>query len=202
MSGAWEVVLTGLPNLQMDSAEIRRAAAVAVNRVARDGRARAAREIRDQVNLPAKYLTPAGGRLTVAQRASAANPVSIIRGRARPTSLAQYVQGKPKPSVPGVYLQIAPGRVRFMSRAFLIRLRSGSQLTDTKFNMGLAIRLRKGERMSNKTNFTKTQDGLYLLYGPSVDQVFLSEDGSGVAAQIAPDLLDKLKREFERTLRL
>ena len=202
MSGAWEVELTGLSSLRMDSAEIRRAAAIAVNRIARDGRALAAREIRDQVNLPAKYLTPAGGRLTVIQRATAANPTSVIRGRGRPTSLAQYVQGNPKPSVPGVYLEVAPGRVRFMSRAFLIRLRSGGELTDTKFNMGLAIRLRKGERLSNKTNFTKTKDGLYLMYGPSVDQVFLSNDGKGVAAEIAPDLVGRLQREFERTLRL
>ncbi len=203
MTAAWEVIVEGPDDLNLthlSKNRLGRAMATAVNRVARDARALSARKVRDQVNLPVRYLSPSGGRLTVHQKASQSNPQAIIRARHRPTSLAQYVRGKPKPSVPGVYLEVAPGRVRFMSRAFLIRLRAGDQLTDTKFNMGLAIRLRPGESLSNKTNFTRTKDGLYLLYGPSIDQLFLSNDGTGIASDISPKLAQDLRREFTRLI--
>lgn len=203
MSAAWEIVVDGPTDLNLEGLSknrIQRVMAASVNRVARDARAETARRVREQVNLPVRYLAPSGERLVVAQKASQSNPTAIIRARSRPTSLAQYVRGKPKPSVAGVYLEVAPGRVRFMSRAFLIRLRSGSQLTDTKFNMGLAIRLKPGETLSNKTNFTRTKDGLYLLYGPSIDQLFLSNDGSGIASDLAPKLAEDLRREFTRLI--
>ena len=205
MSAAWEVVVDGLDDFNLgtlSSTQIKRIMATSVNRVARDARALSARKIRDQINLPVRYLSPSGGRLGIVQKASQSNPEAIIRARHRPTSLAQYVRGKPKPSKAGVYLEVAPGRVRFMSRGFLIRLRAGDQLTDTKFNMGLAIRLKPGETLSNKTNFTRTKDGLYLLYGPSVDQIFLSNDGTGVAADIAPRLSEDLRSEFSRLIKV
>jgi hypothetical protein len=100
----------------------------------------------------------------------------------------------------GVYVQVAPGKSRFMKRAFLMRLPQGSTLTDTIFNLGLAIRLRPGEVLQNKVSARKVASGLYLLYGPSVDQVFRSNDGSGVANDMVPEIERDLSAEFLRLL--
>jgi len=99
-------------------------------------------------------------------------------------------------------VEVAPGRARYMKRAFFLRLPQGSTLTDTQFNLGLAIRLRPGERIENKHTAVRFAKGLYLLYGPSVDQVFRSKDGSGAATDRAPVLAERLEQEFLRLLEL
>ena len=43
---------------------------------------------------------------------------------------------------------------------------------------------------------------LYLLYGPSVDQVFRANDGDGVANDMVPAVERNLEREFLRLLEL
>jgi hypothetical protein len=81
-----------------------------------------------------------------------------------------------------------------LSKAFLVRLRAGQgPVQDGAFNLGLAIRLRKGETISNKVQMVPFGGGLYLLYGPSVDQVF-----RGVASENAPLLADAFADEFFR----
>ena len=72
-----------------------------------------------------------------------------------------------------------------MNRAFLMNLRSG--------NLGLAVRLAPGERIDNKRRMVQMSNGLYLLYGPSVDQVFRS-----VAEDVSADAGDFLEQEFLR----
>jgi hypothetical protein len=76
-----------------------------------------------------------------------------------------------------------------LGRAFFINLNSG--------NIGLGIRLKNGETLTNTTGakiITKGPlAGVALLYGPSVDQVFRS-----VAVDISPPLLDALSIEFLR----
>ncbi|NBC28841.1 MAG: hypothetical protein GVY29_02490, partial [Spirochaetes bacterium] len=122
---------------------------------------------------------------------------------ARNTSLARFAVGTPNIGQAGVAVKVQPGRVRMMKRAFLIKLPQGtSPITDTKFNLGLAIRLKPGEALSNKKTARRVANGLYVLYGPSVDQVFRAVDGSGVASDIIPDLQDDLQAEFLRQLRL
>lgn len=202
----WTVFVEGMtPDLlkEVDPQRLKRIASMAVNKVARDGRSMLARDVRDQINLPASYVSDSKKRLYVAQTASAENAEAIIRARARNTSLARYAMNPTTQTRgAGAVVQIAPGRARLMRRAFFIKLRQGSALTDTQYNLGLALRLKPGERVENKKQMVKMAAGLYLLYGPSVDQVFRSQDGSGIANDRAPFLAKKLEEEFLRLLEL
>jgi len=177
------------------------AASKAINKVARNSRVDIARDIRNEVNLPARYVAPGNKRLYVSKHASSNQLEARITARGRPTSLAQFTSGG-RVGKPGVYVEVAPGRARFMKRAFLIRLPQGSALTDTRFNLGLAIRLRPGESLQNKVSARRVSKGLYLLYGPSVDQVFRSKDGTGVATDRVPAIERELSNEFLRLLEL
>lgn len=202
MAGNWAVFVDGLSDLkQFDGTKqaIRLAAVRAINKITRDGRAMIARDIRDQVNLPASYVAPGQKRLYVSKEATTGDLEGKITARGRATSLARFVQGTPRRGQ-GVRVEVAPGRSRYMKKAFLIRLPAGKGDTDTKFNMGLAIRLRPGETLQNKLTARRMEKGLYLLYGPSVDQVFRARDGSGVANDVAPQLATNLEREFLRLL--
>lgn len=187
----------------LDTVSRRVAAARAVNKAARDARAYGARMIRDQVNLPARYLSEQEKRFYVSKQASRNSLEAKITARGRSTSLAQFVSGGAKVGKSGVYVEVKPGRARFMKRAFLLKLPQGSSpITDTKFNLGLAIRLRPGETIQNKLQARRVEKGLYVLYGPSVSQVFRANDGDGVANEIGPRTADRLADEFLRLLEL
>lgn len=205
MAGDYVVLAEGLNEL-VDLKEIkesiRRAALQAINKTADRIRTRAAAEIRKQVNFPATYLNPSAGRLTVAQRATGDRLEARIRARTRATSLARFSTGTVG-KAGGVSVEVAPGRSKFLRRAFLIRLRAGNANMDTRSNLGLAIRLREGETLSNKVKTIKMQKNLYLLYGPSVDQVFLASDEKhGVALDLAPEAVELMEREFMRLVEL
>jgi hypothetical protein len=184
------------------SKKIRTAAYQAINKVARDTRSDISRTIRQQVNFPARYVSADEKRLYVSEQASGASLQAKITARARATSLARFVVGSPKVGKPGVHVEVAPGKARFLKKAFVIKLPQGSSFTDTKFNLGLAIRLRAGETLSNKVRARSVAKGLYVLYGPSVDQVFRSQDGSGVATDAIPKIERELTSEFLRLLEL
>lgn len=183
--------LESLPN------DIRTSVIRAINKTADRTRARSARSIRDQVNFPASYLSGSRGRLVTKKKASGKDFEAIISGRERPTSLAQFaITGRPG-SKGGVTVAVKPGTARRMPRAFLMKLRAGTAGLDTKFNLGLAIRLRPGETLQNKRNMVKLASGLYLLYGPSVNQVFDS-----VAVEESPEAARFLEEEFLRLMEL
>lgn len=204
MADNWAVFVDGLGDLkEFDNTKqaIRLAAARAINKVTRDGRVEIARDILDNVNFPAAYVGPNQKRLYVSRQATTADLEGRITARARATSLARFVQGTPRMGE-GLRVEVKPGRSRYMKRAFLIKLPAGTASVDTKFNMGLAIRLRPGETLQNKLTARRMQKNLYLLYGPSVDQVFRANDGSGVATDKAPSLATKLEREFLRLLEI
>lgn len=204
MSDNWTIFVDGLSDLkQFDSMKqsIRLAAARAINKVTRNGRVEIARDILDQVNFPASYVAPTGKRLYVSQQATTSDLEGRITARSRATSLARFVQGTPGRGA-GVRVEVAPGRSRFMRKAFLLRLPAGRTNVDTKTNLALAIRLRPGESLTNKRNVRRMEKGLYLLYGPSVDQIFRANDGGGVATDKAPQLAIQLEREFLRLLEL
>lgn len=194
--------LTELKDLKDIPRDIKLAAVRAINRVARDSRVGFARKIRSQVALPASYVSPGQKRLYVSKQAQRGSLEARITARGRPTSLARFTKGTARPGKAGVFVEVQPGRAKFMRRAFLMKLPQGSALTDTKFNLGLAIRLRPGERLENKTTARRVSKGLYLLYGPSVDQVFRANDGSGVANDSVPEIESKLSVEFLRLLDL
>lgn len=177
--------------------EIKTAASRAINRTADRGRTSAARRILQQVALPASYLNPSQGRLTVSKKASADDLEAVITGRQRPTSLARFARGGAAAGKAGITVEVAPGFAKFMRRAFLIRLRSGAEVDSKAPNIGLAVRLKPGETVENKRQMVRLKGNLWLLYGPAVDQVF-----STVREDIAPETLDFLGAEFLRLMNL
>ncbi len=175
-----------------------RAARMAINRTSERAKAHAAREIRKQVNFAARYLTGEEGRLRVSKKASGSNLEAVVTGRHRPTSLARFSSARnPAASrkAGGVTVEVKPGVAKFMKKAFLIRLRAGNALTDTNHNLGLAVRLKPGETITSKRKMVQIGHNLYLLYGPSVDQVFRT-----VSGDIAGDTFDFLENEFQRLM--
>src|SRR5690606_3808003 len=123
-SGNWAVFVEGLDDLKnfgQIKPAIRLAAARAINKTSRDGRVEIARDIRDQVKLPASYVAPSQKRLYVSQMATQQQLEGRITARTRATSLARFVQGTPQRGQ-GVRVEVAPGRSRYMKRAFLIKL--------------------------------------------------------------------------------
>lgn len=192
--------LQSFQNLKQD---IKLAAVRAINKTARDKRAKAARVIRDQVNLPASYVSPGQKRLYVSKQAQRGSLEARITARGRATSLARFVQGNPQPGKAGVNLSVAPGKSRYSRRMFIIRLPGQDGSTDSlRANLGLAIRLRPGETIKGKNTAIRIARGLYLLYGPSVAQVFRSNDGTGVANDLVPEIERDMGNEFLRLLKI
>ncbi len=199
---SYVVVIEGLGDtrpLESLPASVLLAAQRAVNRTAERTSTAARRAIREQINLPAQYLTGTDSsgrqRLGITKKASGADLEAVITGRQRPTSLARFISGAPAPGRAGVTVQVAPGFARFMRRAFVIRLPAGSGSVETKNNLGLAIRLRPDEVIHNKRVMRQVEGNLYLLYGPSVDQVF-----NTVREDVAPGAEAFLADEFIRLM--
>lgn len=195
MSGEYIVAVEGLSSLRdLENADskILTAARQAINRTAERTRAGSTKEMRTQINFPARYLSGAGGRLKVSRQASNRSLSAVISGRDRPTSLARFVNDRSISAArkrKGVDVTVSPGATKFMAGAFLMQLKNG--------NIGLALRLKDGENIRNKKHLVRVGKGLYLLYGPSVDQVFRS-----VSEDQVPKAADFLETEFLRLLDL
>jgi hypothetical protein len=193
---AYAVVIEGLDGVIGDlknlPAEIAENAKRAINSTLRTTRAESARQIFNQVNFGASYLNEEG-RFAISKFASQKDLSGTIRGRDRATSLARYSTK----SGNGVFVDVKQGVARRSSRMFFLKLKSGTADIDTKFNMGLAVRLKAGENVTNKRNMVQLSKGLYLLYGPSVAQVFAS-----VADQSSTESALKLEKEFIRLMEI
>ncbi|MBH0113268.1 hypothetical protein I5E68_09950 [Novosphingobium sp. YJ-S2-02] len=183
-------------DLESLPAAIRMAAVRAVNTTVARTRTDASRRMREQVAFPARYLdSRQDGRLAVTQKATRDRVEGRITGRFRPTTLARFARNRTPNRRGGVTVEVAPGFAKLMRRAFIIRLRGADGELG---NLGLAIRLRPGETIENKRKqVTRMKNGLSLLYGPSVDQVFRT-----VAGDVAPDAAAFLETEFLRLLEL
>lgn len=173
---------------------------LALNDAARFGLKAGAAQITRELNFPAGYLNDT--RLFVKKFAAAGVDEAVVAGRGRATSLARFAVGGPTPEstrgrdAGGVAVAVKAGApARQMKRAFVLRLKSGKTLTEDNFNLGLAIRLRPGETVTNRklSDATKIAPNVYLLYGPSVAQAF-----DKVAVDIAPLVLDFFGAEFFR----
>lgn len=188
MSNSYVVVIEGLEELRdiekLDARVLTRARQ-AINNTLRRARTSLDREVRQQIAFPARYL---GSRLRVTQYAQGASLQGTITGRDRPTSLARFATSK-QSRRNGVRVQVSPGSNKRMKRAFLMPLAGG--------NLGLAMRLKEGESIRNKKFLKKAGKGLYLLYGPSVNQVF-----AGVADDETEQIAAQLQREFNRLMEL
>jgi hypothetical protein len=144
------------------------------------------KEVERQVNFPKGYVQ--NGRLTVKRKASRATLEAVISGRDRPTSLARFAPGQTVANSRGrgVIVEVHKGSKRNLGkRAFIVNLRNGNQ--------GLALRLKPGEVLRGSDKAVRLDNNLFLLYGPSVDQVF-----RGVAESEAPVLNDMVQRQFLR----
>lgn len=174
-----------------------KAARLAVNDTIRHGRARAKREIMSQVKLKASYLdgSSSRGQRLGTTLANDQNLKGSIIGRREPTSLLRFVEQRlsapgrtGRRRAAGVVVNVS-GRRKIMPKAFVMNLRNG--------NEGLAIRLPKGQRPSrykaSKPLYSSRDSNVFLLYGPSVQQVF-----DDVAEDLQPELARYLNTEFLR----
>lgn len=206
MAASYEVLsvsgLAQLKDIQNLPKEIALAASRALNATLKRTRTDASNRIRQQINFSASYLN-SNDRLAVTRNAKPSDLEGVISARNRATSLARFATSK-APNKTGVTVQVKPGSARFMRRAFLIRLRKGTALTETQNNLGLAIRLKAGETINNKKNAIKLSGNLYLLYGPSVAQAFGTDDEGrpSVRKDVQPAALDFFEDEFLRLLEL
>lgn len=171
----------------------RKAAMLAVNHGLRRARTEGSREIARQVNLTKKYIDQ---RLTIRQFANLSRLEGVVAGRVRPTSLRRFgaKQATRKGKSAGVRVRVKRGGSKLMRRAFLINLKRGTGTLDS-YNQGIAIRLKEGESIEGKkVPFDKEGDpGLFILYGPSVDQVF-----DTVRDDIHPGIEKEMTAEFSR----
>lgn len=165
------------------------AAMMAINStITRGGLASMKRDVMSQVAFPAGYLD-LESRLGVTRKATRNSLEGVITGRDRATSLARFAPGQTPQNNRGrgVTVAVKRGKAKHLKRAFLVTLNNG--------NIGLAVRLKPGETLRNKTYGKPVMLGknLYLLYAPSVDQVF-----STVAENALPMLGESVANEFYR----
>lgn len=184
------IVATGLREMGRFFEELpeiaEQAAVYAINdTVQREGLTVLKRDMRDQVEFPPGYLE--GDRLKPTRFASRGRLEAVIRGRDRPTSLARFAQGQTPANTrgQGVRVRVKRGQTELLRKAFLVNLKNG--------NVGLAVRIKGGESLRNTEGATQLAPGLFLLYGPSVDQVL-----RGVATDRADDILDLVSSKFLR----
>jgi hypothetical protein len=153
--------------------------------------------MRKEVNFPRGYLEDRD-RFGQTKQATNADLSATVTARFRPTSLARFspdsIQGARRTG--GVNVKVnATGGGKFIKKAFFVNLRRGDG-SGPGANVGLAVRLQPGERLRGRRNGAtgvKLADDLYLLYGPSVDQVFRQ-----VSVQESPAVADDLQKEFLR----
>lgn len=177
-----DVTFRGLDDVRKNVAgmpqRIDEASVPAINEAARYGQAESSRRIREQVAFKASYVGSAedpGARLRVAKRARVGDLEAIIAGRTRPTSLAQFQTGAKLGK--GGYVRVrvsATKGSKTIPGAFPMKLRRGNVYDPGSVNQGIAVRLKDGKLPAglNKKQMVQVDGSLYLLYGPSVDQVF------------------------------
>lgn len=177
----------------------RSAAKLAINFGAKRARQTGSKEMRRQVAFAPSYLSRAD-RFRVSKQATEDNLTAEVTGRGRATSLRQFAQGVPQFGVKKdqkrrkVFVKVSPGVKTEVVGGIWIRLKNG--------NEGIASRGRPGARKSGenpKYELTRRggkKTGLYLRYGPSVDQVF-----NTVRETIAPGVSRATESEFYRQFR-
>lgn len=159
------------------------AAVMTINQVTKESLPTIRRTMRAQIDFPSGYLE--GDRLKVKKIARRGTLEAVISGRDRPTSLARFAGGQNVGNTRGrgVRVQVKNGQTRLLKKGFLVNLKNG--------NTGLAVRLKEGESLRNSERAMRLADNVYLLYGPSVDQVF-----KGVADDVSPEMGRKLTKGF------
>lgn len=178
------------------------AARLALNDTARFARRLGSKKVREEVAFRPRYLgNDEDGALSVAKYASNAEGEAVVRARNDARSLASFSTGRPRFGKAGAKVRVAPGKTKTMENAFFLRLRRGNADIDAEnYNVGLAVRLKKGERVTNKRQMKALGGGLYLLYGPSVAQVF-DDVALDMQGEVSDYLATEFVRQFERLSR-
>lgn len=197
MTGAYAVFIEGLSETITDIEQlperVQRSAQIAVNYATKRAKTAASREMRNQIAWTASYLD---GKLTM-KLADGQELEGMIGANFRPTSLARFAKGSKQPW--SLAKQLHVDAARFTSgngRMIFVPLRAGSgPITEDAMNIGLAIRLKEGEKVNVKYRMRPFGKGLYLLYGPSSAQVLFT-----VAEDISPEVAEWLNTEFQRQM--
>lgn len=181
----------------------KKAARMAINQVVqRSGMKLLTDEMYDQVSFPQGYLK--GERIKVSRLATDSNLEAGIIARKRATSLARFAAaGTPlgTKTKAGVTVTVRNGKTIHLRNAWLVRLNKGASKTEDQFNIGLAVYVKPGDRVTGKSSahqsWLNAEHTVALLYGPSVDQVFNSvADNQG--KRILNLVGDEFFRQFER----
>jgi hypothetical protein len=151
------------------------------------------KEAAAEINFPTGYLNEE--RLSFRQKATATRLEAVVTARDRATSLARFAPGfSPSNSRnQTVVVRVKRGgkSIRLSKRAFVTRLNNG--------NIGLAVRLKPGETLRNSERavlvkaWSGVRGNVYLLYGPSVDQVVKM-----IAVDSLPQAGEAISKEFIR----
>lgn len=182
-----------------------RAMTKALNKTGPHTRTQMDRAIRDQVAFPASYLRPSTKRLFVAKKATKTKLETVIEGRGRPTSLARFIKGgaanmknrKRKPEA--ISVEVKPGSIHAIKRAWVVSLPGAPDSN----NLGLAVRTEAGKKPRGAYAPKRLDNNVWLLYGPSVNQILYSvRNRGGVIEEIYGPTLDYLSKEYDRLLTL
>lgn len=180
--------LDAIKDIESLDDSIKMAAVRAINRTADRTRTAASREMLAQINWPASYLN-SPGRFQVIDRAKRNHLEATIRGRRTPTSLARFVKssGRGKQTI----VEVTPGHAKRIGGG---NIKSSFLLGLNNANTGLAVRTTGGPP-TGAYKPRRITENLWLIYGPSVDQVFRS-----VREDVAPEAEEFLEGEFLRLL--
>lgn len=177
--------------LEANEEAARPAAAMAMNDITGGkGLTRYKKSIRSQVAFPGGYLEEAD-KFGQTGFATPARLETKISARQRATSLARFASGAIGSA--GATVRVKPGRSVRLEKAWLVRLRAGDSELG---NLGLAVRIKPGQTIRGKkdtSRMVRLAKDVFLLYGPSVDQVFRS-----VAVTDTPMVLNEMGEEFLR----
>lgn len=155
--------------------------------------------MRQEVNFPTGYLEDKD-RFAQTKKATDTDLTAVVTARHRPTSLARFAvggtnfEGARRRGAVNVRVNKGGGAQR-IGGAFFVKLRRGRDTSDG-FNVGLAIRLKPGQTLRGRKkggSGVMLAPDLYLLQGPSVDQVFRD-----VSVSESPKVADALVKEFTR----
>lgn len=171
-----------------------RAASLAMNQVTERQFVPALRRgAESEINFPAGYLNE--DRLSIRRRATPKSLEVVVTARDRPTSLARFAPGftpqNSRQSNVVVRVQRNGKSAKLLKRAWIAKLNNG--------NVGLAVRLKAGETLRNSEGAVRVKawsgvrGNVYLLYGPSVDQVITT-----IAIDALPAASDAISAEFFR----
>lgn len=166
------------------------AARIAINDAAKMALGLARKQIYAEVAFPRGYLNRED-RLRVSRPATNQQLEAVVSGRDRPTSLARFVPDGTRVGRKGstsITVTVKPGQPRV--------LQGHTRLFNFSGNRLLVLRLKPGQRPSaayHPRPIFGPNSGMWILYGPSVDQVF-----RGVADDISPAVTDHARAEFDR----